>query len=188
MSLLKRLRVELTGPAVIGPSVSTYYFSESATGMTADLAAFYDAISDFFPSSLTFNIPAGGDVIEDQTGEIQESWSDGSFSAVSGSFTGEWVNGVGFRTVWETNARNRGRRVRGTTFHVPAGVNIYADGQVLQAVRSDVAASATTFMNATNGGLYIWSRPEKDKENGGSNVVIAAGCPATITTLRSRRV
>jgi hypothetical protein len=177
----------MTGGGVVGPSVMTFHFLGTATGMTADLFTFYDTIKTRLPSIVTVSIPNSGDEIDSATGELTGSWTDGTATAVAGLGTAQCPQGVGCRVVWNTNGFLAGRRVRGSTFLVPLDASMYSTLGLLSASRSQIEGAAAALVTATSGDMVVFSRP-KAGTPGGYSSITSSTVPNKISTLRSRRV
>lgn len=171
----------------MGPSVSTFFFSSSATGFVADLATFYDTLKARLPSTLSVDIPASGDTIDEVTGSLTGTWTDGTDTVVGGTGSAVFALGVGVRVVWLTNGINNGRRIRGTTFMVPVDATVFSTDGTMGTPRSEFISAAAALVTATSGDMRIWTRPVNGA-GGGSVSVIGSTVPDTPTTLRSRRV
>lgn len=191
MANISRIRCAISGAAVVGPGVSTFYVRDSIQVLdSADFTAFWDACKAFFPTSWTVTIPGSGDTINDATGELTGTWGSTGGAQVTGTSTDQFVLGVGCRIRWSTNGIFQGRRVRGSTFMVPLPATKYAGAG---AIGSDVItafnSAASGLIAATSNALVIWSRPTTPGgSNGTSNVVTSGTTPDAVSWLRSRRV
>jgi hypothetical protein len=187
MPNLARLRVELIGAAVVGPSVMTLYQDAANTGLPAATVTWLNAIKANFPPSLSFVVPGGGDILGEADGALIGSWSDGGGATVVGTGTGGFAIGVGARVRWTTAGITRGRRVRGTTFLVPLMSGSYeTDGRIRAATVTALQTPTNAFLTTMGSNLLIWSRP-KGADAGDSHPVTAASIPNLPSTLRSRR-
>lgn len=156
--------------------------------MVTDITDFFDDISDYFPSALSWTIPSSGDSIEDASGAIDGFWSTTGGGTVQGTGGGgaAFPNGVGLRVRWRTAGINNGRRVVGSTFLTSLlGSAFDTNGTIGSAALGAVQASADLL--AASGALLIWSRPDPGSTNGFSSAVTSAEVPDRVTALRSRR-
>ena len=188
MSILSRLRVDWGGAGIIGPGVSTFYClpGEELVTLTA-FRTLWDGAKAKFPNDVSIGFPAAGDRINDNTGDIVDEWTVNPPGGMFGEGAGGFARGVGARLVWFTAGRVRNRRVRGSTFLVPLCASEYDTfGDLTSGATSYFSQAANTMLAAPPGGLYIWSKPTEG-DNGQSNVVTSASCPASPTTLRTRR-
>ena len=187
MTTLARVRAELSGPMVVGPASSTFYFDGAGSGFVTSLLAFYDAIKNQLANGLVINVANSGELIDDTTGDLAGTWTDGTAGQVVGGGLNSYVVGVGGVVEWTTSGTTNNRRVVGRTFLVPmdAGSIAGAD-QVVGAARTIVDAAAATFLS--NGGQHmrIWTRPRPGVVGKSSTVTSGALSPK-VSWLRSRR-
>lgn len=200
MAQVRVMRVALSGDAVVGGGVMTFYnTSETATGWPAAVKQFLNAAPLMWPTALTFTVPNVGDVIEHSTGELLGSWTDGpAQAAFSGTNTGDWAAGVGIRVVWETNNIHSRRRFRGSNFLVPVAAGIFdTNGTVDEATRTERLTAATAYIaSQAQAAVYARPKPERPKKGGGTlpqepgffAPIITARIPDKVSWLRSRRV
>jgi hypothetical protein len=197
MTNLARLRVTLSGSAVVGPSVLTLYQDAAHVGLPAATLTWLNAIKANFPPSLTFTVPDGGDTILDTNGSLIGTWSDGGGGTVVGTGVGGFLIGTGARVRWGTAGIVGGRRVVGTTFLVPLqGTDFDSSGRLAAASRTALQTPTSAFLTAMGGALMIWSRPKAAQplhvpplpaRSGSSHAAVSATIPFEPTTLRSRR-
>lgn len=184
---LARLQVQLSGVPVVGPSVMTFYSSGAGVGLPAGVKAFISSFATAAPSSLTFTVPNGGDLVNDADGTINGSWTASGGGDVSGSNNTGFTLGSGLRVEWRTGSIVRGRHVRGRTFIVPMGAGIFdSSGRVSTTFTSAMLGYATTLITQQAGALCIWTRPSP-KGPGTHSAVTQAVVPTVPTALRSRR-
>ena len=197
MTDLCRLRVDLSGSAVVGASVMTLYSNATGSGLPAATVTWLNAIKANLPPSLTLTVPGGGDLIDEVTGALAGSWSDGGGGSVTGTGVGGFAIGVGVRIAWTTTGLVDGRRVKGSTFLVPAMSGTWdSSGRMQPASVTSFNTPTQSFLTAMAGHLTIWSRPRKADATktppvtaraGSHHDVTAATVITTPTTLRSRR-
>lgn len=188
MANMARLRVAWAGTGVTGGGLSTFYFSTSSSGVASDVRDFFDAIKSAIPNVVTWSIPEQGDLIDDVTGDLTGSWSEGSGTlTVSGTSTATWAAGVGYRVVWSTAGIFKGRRVKGSTFICPISAAAYDTAGTIESVTLAGHRAAAVALVAAQPDLRIWSRPSPPAA-GESNVVTSATIPDKVSWLRSRRV
>jgi len=187
MANLARVRCTLNGTAIVGPAVTTFYVDEAATGFTADIVTFWDGIKGLIPNTVQIVVPSSGDLIDVANGEITGTWNEVGGDDVIGTDPTGWVEGVGARIKWETSGIRNGRRVRGSTFVVPLGVQHFDSAGKLDAAAVTLGTNeATAFIGLLTPALRIWSRPNGGP-NGQSNEVIGGTMPDAVSWLRSRR-
>jgi hypothetical protein len=117
-------------------------------------------------------------------------------AAVNGTSGAIYAGGAGFKVSWETGQVRDGRRVRGSTFIVPAASSAFsATGTVAAASRTTVNTAAATMIAAMHTGsvsLGVWSRPREATEtlparDGAPYEVLQGICSAKSAILRGRR-
>lgn len=182
------MRCVWTGTAITGDGLTTFYWDQAATGMSAAVATFFDSIKAYLAIGSTITVPDAGDLLDDATGELAGSWSDGTTTTVATTGAGGFAAGVGARVKWSTQGVVNGRRVRGSTFLVPLSSAQYqSDGTILDATKSVLQTAANTMLAAPSSPLLIWHRPVGG--SGGSSYEATSGeVPDKVSWLRSRRV
>lgn len=187
MANIARLQVELTGSGVVGPSVMTLYEDAAVAGLPAAVVSFLNSIKANFPDNLTWTVPGGGDTFDVGTGTLNGTWSDGGGGTVTGTDGGAFQLGSGFRIKWATAGIVNGRRVKGTTFMVPAASAVFStDGRITAASQASLNAALATYVAAVAGKQVIWSRPIPGRA-GTMHPITTATIPSLPTALRSRR-
>ena len=186
MASIQRIRCELTGTTGL-PGLATFYSTTSVPSAKADVEDFWDAVRGLMPSGLSIRVPNTGDIIEDSTGELVGTWTEGSAATLNGSNALEYAAGVGVRIQWNTGGIRNGRRVRGATFLCPLTRDSFdAQGTIGSSSLSTIQAAADAL--AASGEFVIWSRPTSTAPaSGDSFAVTGATVPDRITALRSRR-
>jgi len=168
-----------------GAGVSVFY-SPFGVDMTTELATFFNAIKSNFPAGITIACDNAGDKIDDASGELTGSWTDGTSWTLGGGSGSFWPAGAGGRVVWKTSGVNRGRRIRGTTFLVPLTVGSYeTDGSLLSTSISTMANAATAYFDTsilTNCAPSVWSRTHGIQAD-----ITGRTVPDRVAVLRSRR-
>ena len=189
MANLKRVRVTWSGAGVVGPGLSTFYFTSTATGFSAQLQTFFQAIKSLFPPSVTVTVPNTGDLIDASTGALAGVWTDSGGSTTVGTGSGNFALGTGMRVRWVTGGIHKGRRVLGTTFLVPCvSLAFDTDGTPGPSTITVIATAASALIAAAGAGFQIWSKPTPPGGSDGvSNQVLAAIVPDTPSGLRTRR-
>ena len=130
---------------------------------------------------------AGGEVLDDVTGDVVGVWSAGSGVIAPGGGAGPFAMGVGTRIVWGTNGITNGRRVRGSTYLVPIGSSGYEnDGTITGGTLTAFQTAADNLRTALGGDFVIWRRPTASAV-GGTSSVLSASVPDKVSWLRTRR-
>jgi hypothetical protein len=178
----------LTGGAVTGAGVATFYTDTSGGALKSALDVFWNAVRSAMPNNLSIVVPDGGEELDSTDGSLVGTWTGGTTTTMAGSGGTTYAQGVGARVVWNTNGITRGRRVRGSTFLVPLATAMYAnDGTIDNGIVTSFSNSAAALVTALGGGLVIWSRPSTGGSDGVSHTVIGSSAPDRVSWLVSRR-
>lgn len=188
MAIVDKVRVEWSGSGVVGPGVSTFYFAEPATGYVAALKAFFLAVRPCFTNNTVWNIPNTGDQIDTANGDVVGTWTDGTPGTQNGQLeTVGFAQGVGARIRWNTLGRTNNRRVLGSTYMVPLGLDRYGlDGLITGTAHGILQAAADALWATASADMVIVTRPNAEHA-GTLNSVVSATVPAQVSWLRSRR-
>jgi hypothetical protein len=185
---MKKIQVTIHGASVIGGGIATHYFADAVTPVQGAVKTFWDTVSNYMPTAVSIDVPNFGDIIEDTSGEITGSWTDGTAGGFAGGGTNTFASGVGARVVWETGGIRKGRHVRGSTYIVPTTYDAYTSGGGLVGAeyQATVNAAIATLLTAAPS-LCVWSRPTPGTEDGIHSVVLAGHLSPQVSWLRSRR-
>lgn len=187
MSQVSRVPIVLSGAPVVGGGVTVLHCT---VGGEHDLMTAFRAMivstGGNFPNSLTWTFPGAGPILNQESGELEGAWSDGSPpSSVAGLSATTWVNGVGLRVKWTTGAFYHGHAVTGATFMVPLQTGAYEGANnIVEVNRGQFVSAAATFVSAA--GLRIYSRPSAEGP-GQSFAVNGSQVPDKVSWLRGRR-
>lgn len=185
---MMRIRAQWAGPGVVGPSVSTFYWDASEVGGPALIRAFFDDIKASLPDQVTITVDGTGDILNDTNGNLVGTWTEDPGAVVTGTSTGDQIEGVGTRVRWNTNGIHGGRRVKGTTFIVPLPREAFdATGIPGTIVTAALQAAADDLVEASADHMWIWSRPSPGGSDGEHSAVTGASVPRLTSWLRSRR-
>lgn len=178
-----------------GPSVTTLHFQGTLDASTAEhvantTRAFFDSLKGTLPDDVTINFDSEVREIRESDGQLIGVETVAAPLPVTGTVTGTWPAGTGYRIVWQTPRIIDGRRVRGTTFIVPIGSGLFTTGgQLSNALISDVTPKAAAYLNNLVAGgvtLAVYSRPTPSRL-GTSSGVFSVAVPAIVATLRGRK-
>jgi len=187
MANLARVRTVWSGTGVVGPGVSTFYFSEAGSGWVSALNSFWTALAASFPSTITWSTASSGDLIDVATGGLAGTWNDGTSWSAVGTSVSQYAAGVGCRVKWATGGIRNGRRVNGSTFIVPIDGNKYdAQGTIGAAHVTTYQTAAAALVSHAGSELVIYSRPSGGQP-GMASVVTNSSVPDQVAWLRSRR-
>lgn len=154
------------------PGVSTFYSLSPVTD-TTDLADFFEALTTYLPNTVVIEIPAGGDVIDETTGNLTGAWGGGTSDTVVGTDAGLYAAPAGVRCTWDTNAIMDGHHLRGSTLIVPtAGTAFAQDGTLYTTALGVFEDACSALVGAA--GLVIWHRPRAARAADGSRPAVTA--------------
>lgn len=185
---IQRLRCTWSGTAVEGPGLTTFYAEADGTlAIQVGASGFFDAVKSLIPSGTSIQIPGGGDLIDELTGQLLGTWGSGTTTTINGGGAGSFASGVGMRVVWETGTVRAGRRVRGSTFVVPLmGVAYESNGTLTNSAVAAGQAAVTAMLAQVPTQMRIWSRPRPGLI--GAAIPVASGrVPDQVSWLRTRR-
>lgn len=185
MATIRRCLVTWSGLGAL-PGVSVFY-APSGVDPTGDIADFFDGIKGLVPTGCQWQVPNGGDELDDATGTLLGSWSGaGNATIAATGGTGGYPAGVGAYVKWSTAAVVGGRRLKGRTFICPLWSGAYdSSGTIATATLSNLVTEAVAL--AASGSLVIWHRPSSGGSGGSSSGVTGADVPDQVTSLRTRR-
>lgn len=194
---IQRVRVTWTG-FTGAPGISTFYCMDAAA-LRAPLGAFFNDLRVALPTTVTNQIQATGDTLDEATGEITSAWATAPSATTQGTDAAAYPAPAGAVIEWFTGGVVHSHRVRGRTFLVPGGGSIYqADGTLLDGPRTVITDAASAFVAATTGNLVVWARPFKGRaatatrpaipaRQGSRHQVLSSSVPDKAVVLRSRR-
>lgn len=169
-----------------GPGLSTFWCSDSVN-LSIPLATFFNAIKALIPSTVTWQIPASGDVIDVASGALVGGWSGGTPATIVATGSASNYSALsGAMVRWDTSEIRGKRRMKGRTFLVPVVAAIYDNGSLIDSQRAVFQAAATAFAAATPQPL-VYGRPHKNASDGAVGAITGATVPDRATPLRSRR-
>jgi len=188
MANIARVRCVWSGAPVVGPGLSTFYFSEDGEGWATALSDFWQDVDAYLPIGVTVTVPSTGDLIDVATGELTGTWSEAASGPGVGAGFGAYPAGVGARAVWDTSGIVGGRRVRGSTFFCPLVNSCFGtDGTLDPTFLTNFGGFVDTLWNSLTYDMGIWSRPVPGRA-GAFSTVVGASVPDKVSWLRSRRV
>lgn len=183
----------LTQLAISG-GLSPEWGPGAVQGAVDAVRAFWFSMVTRLPNELTLTVSPVVDVYDETNGDLIASYSAGTVPApvVGGSAT-NYAAGAGFKITWNTGQIRNGRRVRGTTFVVPAANTVYStSGMIEPTTQTAVNSAAATLIsslttNATS--LMVWSRPgpTAGATDGVQTQVLSGSCSGKTAILRGRR-
>lgn len=189
MTDLARVRVAWQGwPG--SPGVSTFYLANSPTQLHIDaIRAFFNSLAGSLPTGLTITVPASGDIIDDASGLIVNSWAVVTPpTVVTGTGAGNYAGNAGAVCHWLTSTVLNRRRIRGRTFLVPLVSTAYdTAGSLSSTLITSISAAAATLTSALGTNFRVWHRPANGAA-GTNGTVTGFRVPDLAVSLRSRRI
>lgn len=187
MTTVAKVRALWSGPTVVGGGVSTFYTLGAGADLADDLKTYFNAIKSSFPSGTTWNVDTEGVTLDDNTGDVNGTWTGGTGGAITSVTGSEYAAGVGCRVVWRTAGITGGRLVRGSTYLVPLTANQYdPSGTILNAAVIAFQAASQALVTAQAGALVILTRVTPE-HSGTSHEITSADVPDKVSWLRTRR-
>lgn len=172
---LQRVEITWSGSPVVGGGLGVHYFAGDVTPTDpADIAAAYENLLPALPPSVSITVAGSGDVIEDTTGVLVNTWSAGPSITVTGSsVTSTCAAGVGACITWLTGGIVNGRRLRGRTFLVPIVSSEYDTDGTLGAGTVGAVGNFGDDLRAA-GPLAVWHRPTTPGGSDGTSYGVTA--------------
>lgn len=205
MTELARVRVVFTGFSG-EPGIATHYVRKTGVStwgfyLQTMLNAFgtaYEELQAVFILSQVSTVQGSVDIIEDTTGEIQETL-EGDNVVVNGTVdAGQGPAPAGLAVTWNTGGVVAGRHVRGRTFVVPVAVSAAGgDGTPTDPAKTAAADFGAVLLGMMSGLVQpvVWSRPKLKKDTdpqeyyrfGSNHDILTATVADKFAVLRSRR-
>jgi len=192
---LNRLKIAWSGwPGQ--PGYTQLYFDPASPVPLTAVSALLTTWKAYTPNSLSWSIPNGGDTIDETTGDLTGSWSNGSAAIVTGGGGGgSLVGSSGAVISWRTSSIIDGHRPHGRTYVVPMlAVAFDTDGTITSSCQTTLLNGALSFVTAAAGAFEVWHRPKRDPNPphaiirpGGRAPVTGALVPDLAAVMRSRR-
>lgn len=181
------------------PGYTTLYFldpdpiSESGINQTAlRVHNFWAAIGPYLPIGVSISMPTVLEEVTSDDGELvaEHTWPGGT--TVNGAAGNTYSSAVGACITWNSIGIVNGRRLRGRTFLVPLGSQVFAaDGTLSDSIRGSIQTAGNTLANADAlaGGidLAVWHRPTAGLSDGSAAGVVNCTVRDKTAVLRSRR-
>lgn len=169
-----------------GSGVSVFYCL-SSSDLTPALGTFFTSVRAFFPTAVSWSIPASGDLIAEDSGFITGLWTGGTAATITGQGATAYAAGTGGFIRWGTGGIAGSRRVRGRTFMAPLLSSMYdITGTLVDASVTTFNAAASALVVSQN--MVIWHRPKVGTHVGGLSFVALSGQMADkVTSLKTRR-
>ncbi len=186
---LQRVEVVWSGGPIAGGGLGVHYFAGDVTPTDPlDVAVAYAALLAAIPPSVTIQVSGSGDVIEDTTGELVDTWTGSTPAILTGAGSpNECAAGVGACISWLTGGIVSGRRLRGRTFLVPIVASEYdAQGTLKTGTLTALEDFGDGMLAA--GPLAVWHRPTSPSGTDGTSYgVVSHRIRDKVAFLSSRR-
>ncbi len=185
MADLRKVLVVWNGATGL-PGLSVFY-TLAADDVTTNLGTFFTSIKTLFPTGMSWTIPAAGDQISDNSGQLTGGWVGGTAATVTCNGVTKYAAGTGTFVQWGTSIIVNNRRLKGRTFLAPLCNDQYdTDGTILTASVTTMNTALATLVGT--GKLRVFHRPPVHTFSGGTSSVITSGvCADKTTSLRTRR-
>lgn len=159
--------------------------AQSAAGAVSSM---FGQIALNLPAVVNVRVQSTVDVLNEATGNIEDSLTITPAAATVGQATGGFSGVSGACIHWLTPDFKRGRRVRGKSFLVPLASSAYeANGTLSAGVISTLQGAADNLLTKTPV-LQVFSRPTSaGASDGSAHTVTRASVPDKAVVLRSRR-
>jgi hypothetical protein len=181
---ISRLRSVWSG-FVGGPGVSTMYFLDTDTAVES-VHAFWTELIAQIPDVVSIQVESTGDVIDDETGELQGAWVAEPVAAINCSGSGNYAAPVGAVINWLTGDIAHGHRLRGKTFVVPCvSADMDSDGSLGVVAQSVFKGAGDGLISTQAASFVIWHRGTGS--DGSTGLVTSCQVPDIAAVLRSRR-
>lgn len=158
MTNIFRLKTLFTGMPG-GPGVATMYFRDVATAVPS-VRQFWNGLALFMPSDVHIVVENLGDIINDATGDLVDTWFQSPVAPLDGGANGNYAAPAGASITWETGVILNGHRLRGRTFVIPTVASAFeANGSLAAATVTGLSDAAGALIAAQNNSFVIWHRP-----------------------------
>lgn len=183
----------LTQLAVLG-AAGGIWNPGGTQGAVDSVRAFWDSLKGLLPNELSLQVSPVIDDYDTNTGELVGSFVAATTpTQVLGTSATNYAAGAGFKVTWNTGSIRDGRRVRGSTFVVPAASGVYdTSGLITSAAKTTVntaAAALILALDTADTSLAVWSRPRElpTVRTGLAYDVETGSCSSKTAILRGRR-
>jgi hypothetical protein len=170
MALIARVKLRYSGLNG-APGFSVFHFRDfvGAEPTLPDAQAAVDKVDTFafnikgiFLNTITLQTLPDVDVLDEATGQLENTLNATPDPAVTGGSTATSMSGAsGAVITWRTGLVRNGRRLRGRTFLVPLSSGVYETNGTLTAGTIATINTAATALRDPAGGadLGVWGRP-----------------------------
>lgn len=164
-------------------------FSDTGTvaAQRAALEDFWENVGGALAPAVTWTIEGAGRILDETTGALVGTWSDGTPITGTGTSSGSGIvaNATMLLVRWRAPMIVRGRRLQGRTFVPGASSTASQNGEVETLTVAGITGAAQALVDAEVG-LGIWSRPT-DGRSGQFYQANDADCWREFAVQRQRR-
>jgi hypothetical protein len=154
-------RVRVVNAGSPGGNASTnFYCLVGTSGVVSALVTFFTALKAYIPSSITMQVPASGDTLNDATGQLVGSWSATGGASVVGTGAGIQATPVGVEVAWLASAVIDQHRPVGKTLIVPVSPAAFGTGGTIGPTAVSTFTTAANALLSAATGIGIWHRPK----------------------------
>lgn len=150
---------------------------------------FWAAVAPYLPTGVTVTMPNILEEVQSDDGELVAEHVFPGGTAVNGSAGGTYASYAGACITWHSAFVVNGRKLRGRTFLVPLGNQVFsANGTLSDSVQLAIQNAGNALANATTGiDLGVWHRPTPGLSDGSVAGVSHCRVNDKGAVLRSRR-
>jgi hypothetical protein len=166
----------------------------AAQTMVNAVRTFWNSLAALLPNELTLTVSPIVDSYDPVTGDLDSTIVVATPPLpVVGTSSSNYAGGAGLKVKWETNTVKNGKRVRGSTFIVPAASAAYSTtGDITGSAQTTVNNAAAALISAIDApaqDLTVWSRPRllPTPRDGDLTDIVSGVCSSKTAILRSRR-
>lgn len=168
------------------PGYTNFHIDVPGVSPTA-VTTFWSGVRPWLPNAVTVTPDNGGDLIDEVTGQIQNTWTGTGGSPITGMGGNSGPLPAGAVITWHTDDVAAGRRVRGRTFIVPLAAMAYeANGTLSATCMSEIKSAADALIANSGQEFGVWRRPRPGVA-GSFHVVTRAEIKDKAAVLTSRR-
>lgn len=159
------------GPGItqlaVAEGTGGFWTPTQATTVTAAVHDFWEDLIAYLPNEITLTVDPVVDLYDEANAELVASeTATATPGVVTGINTAAYSMASGLKINWNTGAIRAGRRVKGSTFIVPAASSVYTNTGVVDGVVATAFNTAANLLRTTLTGasmkLVVWSRPLKE--------------------------
>lgn len=178
------------------PGYTTLYFldpdpiSQAGLDQTgARTHTFWAAIAPYLPTGVSVTMPTILEEVQSDDGELVVEHIFPGGTTVNGSAGNTYSSAMGACVTWHSPFVINGRKLRGRTFLVPLGSQVFsANGTLSDSIQLAIQNAGNALANATTGiDLGIWHRPTPGLSDGSVAGVTHCRVNDKGAVLRSRR-